>query len=117
MHAQESHDDYVRVTKCEPLGPKESIKGTWFVGFEESLFRIDYGKVPADVGNRNDIYRLIAPEPLNTVAHEKDAVSATAYQITFVGRKSLLPPLGGQSTIVLDNVISIHPVNRVPYRG
>jgi hypothetical protein len=50
MDAQHSHDDYLLVTKCEPLGPQERFQGTWFTGLEMDAFAKGYSKTPADLG-------------------------------------------------------------------
>jgi hypothetical protein len=111
MAAQETNDDYVIATKCEPLGPSLEFRGTWFVGFESSLFVDGYTSVPAQVDPDGQVAELIVPTRLARSYNPENAMSPAAFQVSFVGRKSALPSKSGRYVIVLDNVISIRSVN------
>lgn len=111
MAGQQSHDDYLQVTKCEPLGPEVKMQGTWVVGFEISVFRKNYLGIPADLGTgTEDLYDLIAPTALEDRVHAKDSEGPAAYEISFLGRVSELPRMGGSTTVVADRVLSLRRV-------
>ena len=111
MAAQHSHDDYLLVTKCEPLGPQESFAGTWFVGFELSVFRKGYAAVPAEPPtSTGNAYELVVPTKLSTSMYAKYPEGPSAYQVTFLGRESALPFMPGVKLVVADRVLSLRPV-------
>ena len=111
MAAEHSHDDYLLVTKCEPLGPTRTFHGTWFVGFEMSVFRMDYSGIPADLGNPFDQYWIVVPTSLDRRVHARDAVGPSAYQVTFQGREALLPKRPGEKLIVADRMLALRAVS------
>jgi hypothetical protein len=115
MAAEHSHDDYLLTTKCEPLASPEEFQGTWFVGYEVSVFRKGYSGVPAEIGSRlSDVDEIVVPASLSKKAHARDSAGPSAYQLVFVGRVSMLPAMPGQRLVVLDRLISIR---RVPVRS
>jgi len=110
MAAEHSHDDYLLVTKCEPLGLQKTFHGTWFVGFEMSVFRMDYSGIPADLGNPFDQYRIVVPTSLDQRVHARDAVGPSAYKVTFQGREALLLKKPGEKLIVADRMLALRAV-------
>jgi hypothetical protein len=112
MDAGHSHDDYALVTKCEPLAPQEMFQGTWFVGFELSVFREGYAGVPAELGaSLHSQYEIVAPASLNERVHAQDSNGASAYQVSFLGRQSLIPET---KMMVADRIVSIRRVPLSP---
>ena len=107
MSSQSTHDDYLLVTRCEPLGKSERIAGTWFVAFEASLFK--EGR-PARGGRLTEYHELIVPAQLNDAVHKVDATGYAAYDVVFIGRRSLLQLKSEPSTIVADRVVSMRRV-------
>ena len=112
MARQQGHDDFIVVTRCEPLGPERHFSGTWFAGFEVSSFRMGYDSVPAELGRPAKLHRLVVEKELNTQIHSKDYAGVAAYQVEFYGRASLLSRTDLPGTIVLDRLIRIRQVPR-----
>lgn len=112
MHAQHSNDDYVLETTCSPLGKPKTFNGTWFVGFEESLFMNNYIGVPAGLIDGSDLYEIVVPAELAAKVQPGPQGVSSAYQVSLIGRESYLRGLGGRKVLVLDRVISIRPVKR-----
>ena len=110
MAAQNSHDNYLLVTTCEPLGQQAKLQGTWFVGFEMSVFRKGYAGVPADFGTIDKQSQLIVPTALDETVHAKDSEGPSAFQISFLGRESALPAVGGAKLFVADRILSLRRV-------
>ena len=107
MRSQPNRDDYSLVARCEPLGRSERIAGTWFVAFETSLFREGH----ASTGDRLiEYHRLIVPTPVSGAVHKVDATGYAAYDVVFVGRRSLLIQAPEPSTIVADKIVSMRRV-------
>src|SRR5689334_10870128 len=107
MSSQPSRDDYSLVTRCEPLGESERFVGTWFVGFETSLFK----EGPASKGDRlTQYHRLIVPPAINGAVHKVDATGHAAYEVVFVGRRSLLQQTSEPTTFVADKIVSMRRV-------
>ena len=109
MAEQKSKDDYILITECEPLNAPEHFSGIWTVGFEESAFQEDLGSEHPNRA-RSQMNELVVPGTTAAVAHARDASGPSAYQISFVGRRSALPHAKMPRTIVLDRVISIQLV-------
>jgi len=110
-NAQTASDDYTRISACEPLGPEEEFRGTWFVGYELSAFHSGYLAVPAKLGNLQDT-RIVVPSPL---ARQKlpptNPATISAFRISFAGRESLLKSIfPGQQPILMDHLESIQAV-------
>lgn len=112
MRAQNSKDDYLLETACTPLGKQKNYNGTWFVGFEESLFKDNYMMVPAGLVEGPDLYEIVVPETVSAKMRASSPGVSLAYQVSLVGRESAVPGLGGRKVLVLDQVISIRPVER-----
>ena len=107
MSSHPSRDDYSLVTSCEPLGKSEKIAGTWFVAFETSLFK--EGRVAR--GDRLvEYHQLIVRAPVNDAVHKVDATGYAAYDVVFVGRRSLLQPNSEPRTFVADKIVSMRRV-------
>src|SRR5690348_3378816 len=87
MSSQTSRDDYSLATRCEPLGKSERFAGTWFVGFETSMFKEEGA---SRIDRSTDYHRLIVPTPLDDATHKVDSSGYAAYDVVFVGRRSLL---------------------------
>jgi hypothetical protein len=108
MEATGSHDDYFLTTKCEPLSSQRTFRGTWFLGFEMSAFREGYTEIPATLGENP--MRLVAPTAVTEKVHATDSIGPSAYQVTFLGRESALPPTPGGRLVVADRILSLRPV-------
>jgi len=114
MHSQATNDDYLLVTKCEPLGPSEKFEGTWFFGFETSLFR--RGKqasagVPEKFADITpDDYQLIAPTSISSAVLDRDPSRICAIHVVFVGRPSLLRVKPEPVTVVVDKMLAMRAV-------
>ena len=108
MEAQHTTDDYVLVTKCEPLGPQRKFQGTWFVGFELSVFRNDYAGVPAEPNGHE--YDLVAPALVSGRAHARDRAGVSAYQVTFLGREYQVANKPDPNHLVADRMLSVRSV-------
>jgi hypothetical protein len=80
------------------------------VGFELSAFRRDYSGIPADPGTPFGLYEIVAPTSLSERVHARDPEGPSAYQVTFLGRESLLPAMPGVKLIVADRMLSLRPV-------
>jgi hypothetical protein len=107
MSSQPNRDDYSLLTRCEPLGKSERIAGTWFVAFETSLFK----EGRASTGDRlTEYHRLIVPTPVNDAVQKVDATGYAAYDVVFVGRRSLLQQTSEPSTFVADKIVSMRRV-------
>jgi len=93
-------DDYSYTTSCDKLGKQRKISGLWIIGFEISLFKDN--KV---LSNRDEGYaQLIVPEQLDKIAHSRDSLGQSMYNVAFIGRDSLEPD---RSTVVLDRLLSM----------
>lgn len=103
MRAQHSNDDYILETRCAPLGPREAYSDTWYVGFEESLFRSDSAQHIA--------YEIIAPAQIRARVRRNDG-GTSALQLSFLGRESRMPGLAGRKVLVLDQLVSIRQSSR-----
>lgn len=107
MSSQPNRDDYSQVTRCEPLGKNERIAGTWFVAFETSLFKEGH----ASKGDRlTEYHRLIVPTTIGEAVHKIDAKGYAAYEVVFVGRRSLLQLPSEPRTFVADKIVSMRRV-------
>ena len=86
------------------------LDGTWFVGFEESSFTAGYSKVPAIAGNRG--VQLVYSDAAARLLPVMKAGDSAAYQIAFIGRRTLLdqPEL---QRIVVDRLITAQKVPRL----
>jgi hypothetical protein len=116
MATQHTHDDYVLVKTCAPLGPQMKLQGTWFVGFELSEFRMDYAGIPAEPSfDTRNTYEMVAPSALEGRAHATDPKGPSAYQVTFLGRQSSLPWGTGVKLMVADRMLSMHQVPVSPH--
>lgn len=111
MEKQEDRDSYLLVTKCEPLGPAKEFLGTWFDGFEEAEFEEGYSTVPARLESRGGVELVFSPASRKLVP-QADEDRASAYQIRFIGRKSLVAEDRPFTTVVVDRLISIREVPR-----
>lgn len=107
MASQQGHDDYLLVTRCEPLGKSERIAGTWFVAFELSLFK--KGRPTRD-DRLTQYHQLIVPAPLNAAVHKIDATGVAAYEIVFMGRRSLVQAGPEPNIFVADKIISMRRI-------
>jgi len=108
MSSQPSRDDYSLVTRCEPLGKSERFAGTWFVAFETSLFE-EGGASTSD--RLTEYHRLVVPTPVNDAVHKVDASGYAAYDVVFVGRRSLLQT-SEPSIFVADKIVSMRRVQK-----
>ena len=111
MSSQPSHDEYLLVTRCEPLGKSEKMTGTWLVGFETSLFK--EGSVKSG-GRLSEYHQLVVPSRINDVVHKADATGYATYELVFVGRRSLLQYKSEPSTFVADRIISVRRAQMQP---
>jgi hypothetical protein len=107
MSSQPTHDEYLLVTRCEPLGKSERIAGTWFVAFEMSLFK--EGEVSKS-GRLTEYHQLVVPTQVDEAVHKVDATGYAAYDVVFVGRQSLLQLRSEPTTFVADKIISMRRV-------
>jgi len=113
MRAHPGSDDYVLETTCSPLGQSETFNGTWFVGFEQSLFRAGYKVVPAQTGqDPKNLQELVVQTSLRAKVAGKSHFTPSAYQLSFVGRVSSLSGPADRKIIVLDRLLALHPVTR-----
>jgi hypothetical protein len=112
MAAQHSTDDYLLVTKCEPLEQSRLFHGIWTVGFESSSFR-ESDRTASTPISTSEHYELIVPSSLRRMVHGSDSSGDTVYELSFIGRRSRLPLGPGYGTIVLDRVISMHKVSEL----
>jgi hypothetical protein len=112
MSAQQTSDDYLLVTKCEPLGPKNKFEGTWVVGFETSLFTTAHHKLNLKDQKVTDKFStIIVPAKFRRRIHSQDPARYITYRVVFVGRESLMLPKEGHQIIVMDEIISMEPMN------
>lgn len=107
MSAQPTRDNYSLTARCVPLGNSERFAGTWFVGFETSLFKVG-GAVDGD--RLTQYYPLIVPSPLNDAVHKLDAKGHAAYVLVFIGRRSLFQETSEPATLVADKIVSIRRI-------
>ena len=105
MHKEASNDDYVLVTKCEPLGPSHRMEGIWIVGFERSSFR----ELNSDGQFENEAW-LVAPEAITTRAYRPNTPGFRSFRISFNGRVSKVPMLRDTRQVVLDELLSMREV-------
>lgn len=113
MSKQHSSSDYDKITSCYPLSRQMHFQGTWFFGFEESVFLPGYSKTPARSNGQGIplIYRKTLGRTM-PVIHEGQR---GAFQIAFVGRRTL-DNRPAFRAIVVDRLISAEPVSRITAR-
>ena len=97
-----SNDDYVLVTACVPLQRRKIYRGTWYVGFELSLFRSDSANLSSD----SDVYELVAPSSLKEKFNQSSSGKVSTFQLSFMGRESARRDFRNRKIVVLDQPIS-----------
>lgn len=107
MSSQPSRDAYSLVTQCEPLGESQRFAGTWFVAFETPLFK--EGR-PSKGDRLTQYHRLIVPSPVDDAVHKVDPAGYAAYDVVFMGRRSLLQQTSEPTTFIADEIISMRRV-------
>jgi hypothetical protein len=103
------NDNYLRVTKCEPLEERRKFVGTWAVGQENSAF---YERQSISGENRKvaEFYLVVPRSSVDKAIHARDNGSIIKYEVSFIGRRSRFSPAPGTPgarTIVLDEILSI----------
>jgi len=114
LSSEKSARNFAAVSECVPLSRPLRLKGTWFVGFEESAFRRGYLRAPA-TSDIHDVPLIFSDAAAKFAPPIKDG-QASAYQLDFVGRFALVDRADLQ-VVVVDRVISIREVPRSETRS
>jgi hypothetical protein len=112
MTSQKTDDEYKIVGKCVPLSKKARFQGIWLVGYETSIFK----PLPIDKRDEHDLvgYNLTAPNDVVGTIGKPQSMHPFSYDVSFIGRKSLLPWTAGGDIMVMDKLISMRRIQESP---